>query len=294
MGQITELPTERSKITSYNPSLIVLYGVPKCGKSTLMAHLDDNLILDFEDGYRALSVMKVQVRSAQDLFQVKKLLAAKAAEKGGIPYKFITMDNATRLEEACLPYAAHLYRQTPMGMNWKMIEKTNPKTGEIIRKPDPNADVRQLPNGAGWGYMRDAIQELVNMFKPYCETLILVGHVKDKQIKKEGEEISEMQLDLAGKSATIICGEADAIGLIYRKGNSTFMSFENSGVATNEARPLHLRGKKFEVIKSDAAGHMKVDLSQVFPDAETLEKMTQEALAIQSAPLLEETSGDKE
>ena len=74
---ITELPTERSKIVSYNPSLIVLYGVPKCGKSTLMAHLDDNLILDFEDGYRALSVMKVQVRTAQDLFQVKKLLANK-------------------------------------------------------------------------------------------------------------------------------------------------------------------------------------------------------------------------
>ena len=39
---ITELPTERSKIVSYNPSLIVLYGVPKCGKSTPMAHLDDN------------------------------------------------------------------------------------------------------------------------------------------------------------------------------------------------------------------------------------------------------------
>lgn len=105
---ITELPTERSKIMSYNPSLIVLYGVPKCGKSTLMAHLDDNLILDFEDGYRALSVMKVQVRTAQDLFQVKKLLAAKAKELGRTPYKFITMDNATRLEEACLSYAAHL------------------------------------------------------------------------------------------------------------------------------------------------------------------------------------------
>jgi predicted AAA+ superfamily ATPase len=105
---ITELPTERSKIVSYNPSLIVLYGVPKCGKSTLMAHLDDNLILDFEDGYRALSVMKVQVRTAQDLFQVKKLLANKMSSLGKVPYKFITMDNATRLEEVCLPYAAYL------------------------------------------------------------------------------------------------------------------------------------------------------------------------------------------
>jgi hypothetical protein len=34
---------------------------------------------------------------------------------------------------------------------------------------------------------------------------------------------------------------------------------------------------------------MKVDLSQVFPDSETLEKITEEALALQSAPLLEET-----
>lgn len=292
---ITELPTERSKIVSYNPSLIVLYGVPKCGKSTLMAHLDDNLILDFEDGYRALSVMKVQVRTAQDLFQVKKLLANKMSSLGKVPYKFITMDNATRLEEVCLPYAAYLYRQTPMGMNWKVIETKDPKTGKVLsKKPDPNADVRQLPNGAGWGYIRDAIKEMVNMFRPYCETLILVGHVKDKQIKKEGEEISEMQLDLAGKSSTIICGEADAIGLIYRKGNSTYMSFENSGIATNEARPLHLRGRKFEVIKSDGAGHMRVDLSQVFPDSETLEKLTKEALTLQSAPLLEETETGKE
>jgi hypothetical protein len=38
---------------------------------------------------------------------------------------------------------------------------------------------------------------------------------------------------------------------------------------------------------------MKVDLSQVFPDAEALEKMTQEALALQSAPLSEETESGK-
>lgn len=43
------LPTERRKATDYNPRLMVLFGKPKCGKSTLMASLDSNLIIDLED-----------------------------------------------------------------------------------------------------------------------------------------------------------------------------------------------------------------------------------------------------
>ena len=31
-----ELPTERSKAQNYNPKLLVLFGKPKSGKSTLM------------------------------------------------------------------------------------------------------------------------------------------------------------------------------------------------------------------------------------------------------------------
>ena len=105
---ITELPTKRSEVESYNPSLLVLIGKPKAGKSTLMASLENNLILDCEDGYRSLAVMKVQVRGAKDFFDVKALLAKKMAETGEKPYKFITIDNATRLEEYALSYAAAL------------------------------------------------------------------------------------------------------------------------------------------------------------------------------------------
>ena len=65
------LPTERKKAENYNPSLLVLFGKPKSGKSTLMAALDSNLIIDLENGYRALSVMDVQVRSAEQLFRSK-------------------------------------------------------------------------------------------------------------------------------------------------------------------------------------------------------------------------------
>lgn len=103
------LPTERRKATDYNPRLMVIYGKSKSGKSTLMASLDNNLIIDLEDGYRALNVMCVQARSAHDIFEIKHLIEQKNQENNGKPfYRFITIDNATRLEEMSLPYAAAL------------------------------------------------------------------------------------------------------------------------------------------------------------------------------------------
>ena len=38
---------------------------------------------------------------------------------------------------------------------------------------------------------------MIDMFKPLCETLILVTHVKDKQIRKDAQEMSELSVDLA-------------------------------------------------------------------------------------------------
>jgi hypothetical protein len=113
-------------------------------------------------------------------------------------------------------------------------------------------------------YLRKAVKELIEMFKPFCETLILVAHVKDKQIKVNGEEMSEMAVDLAGKLGDIICGEADAIGYIYREGNKTIISFEGGDNTIKEARPLHLRGKKFVVAESDTSNNIKVNLSEIF------------------------------
>ena len=103
-----ELPTQRREAQQYNPRLLVLFGKPKSGKSTLMASLEDNLIIDLEDGYRALSVMSVPAFSANTLFEIKQALYEKAMKDNKYPYRFITIDNATRLEEMALPYAAHL------------------------------------------------------------------------------------------------------------------------------------------------------------------------------------------
>ena len=264
------LPTERRKATDYNPRLMVLFGKPKCGKSTLMASLDNNLIIDLEDGYRALDVMCVQARNAQDIYQIKTAIEQKNHENGDKPfYRFITIDNATRLEEMSLIVAAGLYRKTPMGANFGYKKDS---IGNILidasgkKIIDPKADVRQLANGAGYLYLRQALKEMVNMFKPLCDTLILVCHVKDKQIKKNDEETTEMAVDLAGKTGDIICGEADAIGYVSRQDKKTILSFKGGDNNIRGSRPLHLREKAFIVAESDDDGNLKVDMSEIFPD----------------------------
>lgn len=264
------LPTERRKATDYNPRLIVFFGKPKTGKSSLAASLENNLIIDLEDGYRALDVMSVQARSAADIFKIKNLIEQKNQENGGKPfYRFITIDNATRLEEMSLTYAAHLYRQTPMGATYGYKKD---KIGNLMKDAngnkiiDPNADVRQLPNGSGYLYLRNALKEMVNMFKPLCDTLILICHVKDKQIRKDDEETTEMAVDLAGKTGDIICGEADAIGYVSRQDNKTLITFKGGDNTIRGSRPLHLREKVFCVAESDPDGNLKVDMSQIFLD----------------------------
>jgi len=262
------LPTERRKATDYNPRLMVLFGKPKSGKSSLMASLDNNLIIDLEDGYRALDVMCIQARSAADIFQIKAAVEQKNHENGDKPfYRFITIDNATRLEEFSLPYAAALYRKTSMGATWGYKKDS---IGNILMENgrkvvDPKADVRQLPNGAGYLYMRNALKEMIGMFRPLCETLILVCHTKDRQIKKNDEETTEMVVDLAGKTGDIICGEADAIGYVSRQGNKTIISFKGGDNNIRGSRPLHLREKAFEVGVSDEEGNLHIDMSPIFP-----------------------------
>lgn len=219
------LPTEKIPASSVNPQFLILYGRPKAGKTSAIAQLDSNLIIDLEGGSKFIDAMAVQARSIKDLGEIASAIRQKNTEVGHSFYKRITIDNATRLEEICLSYAATLYRQSPVGKNWK------------------GDDVRTLPNGSGYFYLRQAVQKVISMFRELCDEFILIGHVKDVMIDNNGEELSEMALDLVGKLSSIVCGEADAVGLVYRKGNETHISFKGGDGTIKEARARHLQGE---------------------------------------------------
>lgn len=217
-------------------------------KTSAVAQLESNLIIDLEGGSQFIDAMAVQARSVKDLGEIAQAIRAENNKVGHNFYKHITIDNATRLEEICLPYAKTLYMQTPVGKNYK------------------GDDVRTLPSGSGYMYIRQAVRKVIDMFKDLCDEFILIGHVKDVQIEQNGEELSEMALDLVGKLSSIICGEADAVGYLYRKGNETHISFKGGDGTIKEARAPHLRGQDIIIATGNEDGTITTYWNKIYKE----------------------------
>jgi len=245
-----ELPTKKKKPINENPGYTVIFGKPKSGKTTIMSMLENNLIVDLEDGSDYVEAMSVKAKDLQELNDI-----VKSVKEAGCPYNYITLDTATALEEMVLPLALNMYRQTPMGKNFGFDAKTNSYTFK---------DVRTLPNGAGYLYIRNAFQKVVNSFKEITPHLILVGHTKDRTINRKGKELSENLLDLSGKLERIVAAKADALGYVYRDENKTIINFNGGEDFVVEARPSHLRGKEIVIAESDDDGNLTSHWDKIF------------------------------
>lgn len=241
------LPTQKVPATSTNPQYLVLYGLPKAGKTSAVAQLENNLIIDLEGGSKFIDALAVQARTINDLGEIAQAIRAKNDELGHNFYKHITIDNATRLEDICMSYACTLYRQTELGKNWK------------------GTDVTTLARGAGYKYLRDAVKKVIDMFKDLCDEFILIGHVKDSITDKDGEEVNAKEIDLVGKLGKIVCGMADAVGYVYRKDNETHISFKSGGDGTiMEARARHIAGKDIIIATGDENGMITTYWDRVY------------------------------
>lgn len=240
------LPTEKQKPITNNPSFTVLFGKPKSGKTLIASGLPNALIIDTEGGSNYVECMSVQIRTVEDLRQLKDALIEANKAKGDFVYTYGVIDTATKLEDISLELALAMYKATPMGKTFK------------------EGDIRSLPNGGGYLYIREAFKLIIDGFKPLFKYLILLGHTKDKMINKQGKELSENSLDLSGKLERIISADADALGYVYRNKNQTIINFNGGGDFIVEARPAHLRGKEIVIAESDANGKITFNWDKIF------------------------------
>jgi hypothetical protein len=218
------LPTKKVKADRINPKRLIIYSKPKTGKTSAFAGLDGNLIIDLENGADYVEAIKVKANNLQELKEI-----GKAIKEANYPYKYVTIDTVTALEDMVMPLAINLYKQTPMGKNY---------SGDSILT---------LPNGAGYLYVRQAFFQVLDFIDTLAPQIILSGHIKDKQVDDKGEMVMSANIDLTGKIKSLICANADAIGYMFRKGEQTILSFKTNEEVTCGARPEHLRNEEIVI-----------------------------------------------
>ena len=109
-----ELPKEKQKATRKSPKTLVLYAAPKVGKTTALAQLDNNLILDLEDGATFVDALRIKINSLEHLKEVGREII-----KSGKPYKYTSLDTVSLLEEWCELEATRKYKESIMGSKFR-------------------------------------------------------------------------------------------------------------------------------------------------------------------------------
>jgi len=235
------LPTKKVKVERTNPKRLIIYSKPKTGKTTAFAVLADNLIMDLENGSDYVEALKINVNSLQELLET-----GKAIKEAGCPYKYVTIDTVTALEEMVAPLAIKLYKQTSMGKNYD------------------GDNVLTLPNGAGYLYIRQAFFQVLDFIDTLAPHIILSGHIKDKQVDDKGEMVMSANIDLTGKIKSLICANADAIGYMFRRGNQSILSFKTNDEVTCGARPEHLRNEEILISEMNEKGKLVFHWDKVY------------------------------
>lgn len=228
-----ELPTKPIVPENQNPGRIIIYSQPKMGKTTFLSQLENNLIIDLERGSKFVSALKVEANSLAELSEV-----GQAIIKAGKPYKYVSIDTISQLEEWCEVEATESYMNSLQGKNFN-----RDLSGKIIPR-EKWESVLSLPNGAGYLWLRESFKKWITRMSLTAEHLILIAHIKDKSIERKGKEISTKELDLIGKNKIIVCSKADAIGYMYRTEDGELrLNFITSDEIGCGSRVEHLKGK---------------------------------------------------
>lgn len=285
-----ELPLKPIPATDKSPRILLMYSAPKIGKTTLAALLENNLIIDFEDGARHIDAVRMKciglsAKYDYPLFKNNILIGNSETEKhkqdrlkrkeyyydeigqaiieSNRPYDYVTLDTVSVMEEMAVQAATVEYMATLIGKNFNRygVEDINNGSKVGIGQIKPRKEwksVLDLPNGAGYLHIRNVMDEQIMKSKKLADKVILVAHLKDKFIKDKtsGGDISANDIRLTGQLGNIICSKADAIGFLHRKDKQIFMNFKADETSVCGARPVHLRGQDILIGQSNDKGEI--------------------------------------
>jgi len=221
---------------------IILYGLPKSGKTTAAALIENNLILKFEkNATTSVASYSIDLSYQEANIETIKAILEKLAKiveelKQDKQFKFVTIDTLSSL----LPIAEYvgevLYSQTLIGKNWFTTNKK--EYGSILN----------LPRGIGYDFLKKGLNKIYEHLMTSGKIIITLAHVKDKY--NENNVVTMSEIDAPGSISRNLAKDAQIIGYVFR-GNpdEVYVSFENgNNILTGSTIPK-LHGKKFLITK---------------------------------------------
>lgn len=239
-----ELVTEIRKPVNINPRMQIIYSVPKAGKTTLAAALENHLILELETGGADYVEGRVQeIKKPSEFNEVLKLIR----ESKDKVCDYLIVDTCTKLDEYSEIVGTYQYMDKPQGKKFNRVEN---KPDEKILHTDPRFEsVHEIGQGFGYQHSRnvmvnwyDALLNLISLGK--VQYIILLAHVKDKFVEsKNGDTVEHIELNLTGKVKSIYSSRVDAIGHLKKVGNECYINYSNDGKVVSGGRCSHLNGE---------------------------------------------------
>ncbi len=237
-----KLPKKKLPALHKSPSTLIVMSEIKLGKTSLMAGLENCLLIELEPK-RAdhVEAMKIYANTVEEIAEIGKQI-----KEADYPYKYVALDTLTALERICMPYAEKLYSQKLVGKNW--FKRNNDGTLANDSGKAIYGDILNLPKGAGYKHLQEAVMKIIEMVKKMAPYIIFVGHLKEVNYEKDGTEYSALELDMSGKLRRLIPSMVDSVGYMYRHSpNINYISFIASKEVKCGGSAAHIRNKEFPI-----------------------------------------------
>ena len=227
-----------------NPQTLLIYALPKVGKTTICAQLENSLIIEAEFG--GADFVEGCIVDVEKPSVFEEVLSS--IESSGKTYKYIVIDTLTKLDEWSEIIGTYNYMDKAQGRKFNRDEK-----GQVIYHTDNRFEsVHELGNGAGYQHSRNQMVAWYDRIIKLAPHIIFLAHIKDKFVEsKVGDTVETLEINLTGKLKSIIPSRVDAVGYLRRKGKECFLNFDNDYKVVSGGRCPHLHGEILISEKSD-------------------------------------------
>lgn len=245
-----------------NPATLLYSAKPKVGKTTKLAELESNLIINLEkngaDFLKGINIIDCSKILQADSAEVKSLLTSnvktKVLDLGDIvspidrhqalniilnklieldrPYDFVSIDTITQADMDAEWAGTELYMNSLQGKSFNRLQevgKPSTQWKRLVYGEGGYESVIEIGQN-GWRWSRSVMVDLLNLSRGASKKCtIYVSHIKDKMLSKGDKgEVFIKDIALTGAVADIYSRNVDAIASVYKEDDKLMISFKGN------------------------------------------------------------------